>query len=73
MFTYSYYIYYRRENVLAYYNNTIHNTRTMHSDIGPACTIVVHGKQRNKSRKKGPGGEVVRDDISNEKQRNITK
>ena len=37
MFTYPYFIYYRRDKVLASYNNTIHTTRTMSSDTGPAC------------------------------------
>ena len=73
MFTYSYYIYSRRENAFGSYNNTIHTTWTMPSDTGPAFMIVVHERRGIKYQKGGPGEEVVRDDVSNKKQRKITK
>ena len=65
MFMYSYYIYYRRDKVLASYNNTTHTTRTMPSDTGPACIILVQGGWGSKSQKGGPFGEVLRHDVSN--------
>ena len=65
MFMYSYYIYYRRDKLLASYNNTTHTTRTMPSDTGPACIIVEQGRRGIKSWKGGLSGELLRDDVSN--------
>ena len=45
----------------------------MPSDTGPAFMIVVHDRRGIKYQKGGPGEEVVRDDVSNKKQRKITK
>ena len=50
------------------YNNTTHT-----SDTGTTCMIVVHDRRGSKYQKGVPGGEVARDDVSNEKQISIYK